>query len=137
MLSAWFRRLLGPRTLGRRGEAAARRYLKRRGYRIVGGGERDFLGELDIVAVDRKTLVFVEVKTRASHDAEHPAEAVDAEKQRRLTFLALGFMRRHGLLETPARFDVLAVTWPKDRRRPTIEHFQNAFEAVGRGQMFS
>jgi putative endonuclease len=136
-MTAWLKRLSRPRTLGQRGEAAARKFLKRKRYKLVGGGQRDYLGELDIVAVDRRTLVFVEVKTRASHDAELPAEAVDAEKQRRLTRLALGFMRRHGLLETPARFDVIAVTWPAGARRPTIEHIPNAFEAVGRGQMFS
>jgi putative endonuclease len=77
------------------------------------------------------------VKTRTSHDAGHPAEAVGPEKQQRLTRLALAYLKRHDLLENPARFDVLAITWPEKARQPTIEHFKNAFEAVGRGQMFS
>ena len=47
------------------------------------------------------------------------------------------FLKRHGLLEHPARFDVIAVTWPPARRRPTIEHFQNAFEAVGKWEFYS
>lgn len=126
-----------PKSLGQRGEAVARKYLKRRGYKLVGGGERDFLGELDIVAIDGRTIVFVEVKTRATHDAGHPAEAVDAEKQRRLTRLALSYLRRHGLLGHASRFDVIAITWATENSRPTIEHFQNAFEAVGRDSMFS
>ena len=92
---------------------------------------------MDIVAVDGRTIVFVEVKTRASHDAGHPAEAVDDVKQQKLTRLALAYLKRHDLLEYPARFDVLAVTWPKDAKKPQIEHYQNAFEATGRGQMFS
>lgn len=124
-------------SLGRRGESAARKYLKRRGYLVVGGGERDFLGELDIVAVDGRTVVFVEVKTRATHDAGHPAEAVNQEKQRRLTRLALSYLRRHGLLENAARFDVIAITWPTKTKRPTLEHIENAFSAVGRDSLFS
>ena len=130
------RALLAPQPLGLRGEDAAARYLKRLGYIIVARGHRDQIGELDLVAVDGRTLVFIEVKTRATHDAGHPADAVDEAKQQRLTRLALSYMRRHDLLECPARFDVVAVTWP-DRGRPTIEHFKSAFEATGFPGMFS
>jgi putative endonuclease len=124
-------------SLGQRGERAAERYLKRRGYKIVARRERGRFGELDLVAVEQRTVVFIEVKTRTSHEAGHPAEAVGPEKQKRLTRLALAYLKRHDLLEYPARFDVLAITWPQGTRDPVIEHFQNAFEAVGRGQMFS
>lgn len=134
---ARIRASIAPKTLGQRGEAVARKHLRRLGYKLVGGGERDFLGELDIVAVDGRTIVFVEVKTRATHDAGHPAEAVDQEKQRRLTRLALSYLRRHGLLEYSARFDVIAITWPAEVKRPTLEHFPNAFSAVGRDSLFS
>jgi putative endonuclease len=125
------------RSLGRRGERAAERYLRRLGYKIVARSARGRMGELDLVAVDRRTVVFVEVKTRRSHEAGHPADAVGPNKQRRLTRLALAYLKRHDLLEHASRFDVVAITWPKDARKPTIEHIQNAFEAVGRGQMFS
>lgn len=125
------------RSLGERGERAAARHLRHLGYKIVGRHQRDHFGELDLIAVDGRTIVFVEVKTRTSHDAGHPAEAVGPEKQQRLTRLALAYLKRHDLLENPARFDVLAITWPEKARQPTIEHFKNAFEAVGRGQMFS
>ena len=124
-------------SLGRRGERAAARYLRRKGYRIVARSERGSIGEIDLVAVDGRVIVFVEVKTRRSHDKGHPAEAVGPEKQQRLTRLALTYLKRHELLEYPARFDVVALTWPEGQRRPTIEHFVNAFEAVGRGQMYS
>jgi putative endonuclease len=125
------------RSLGQRGERAAERYLRRLRYKIVARRERGRLGEIDLVAVDGRTVVFVEVKTRRSHHSGHPAEAVGPQKQQRLTRLALAYLKRHELLECASRFDVLAITWPAEARRPTIEHIKNAFEAVGRGQMFS
>lgn len=131
---AWF--WPRPRTLGQRGEAVAARFLKKKGYILVARSDRMRLGEIDLVAVDGRTVVFVEVKTRRSHDSGHPAEAVDEDKQRRLTRLALTYLKRHGLLEYPARFDVVAVTWADDRREPAIEHIPNAFEAVGQWQLF-
>jgi putative endonuclease len=129
----WWR----PRSLGQRGEDAACRYLKRRGYKVVARGDRGGIGELDIVAVDGRTVVFVEVKTRRSHETGHPAEAVDQHKQQRLTRAALSFLKRHDLLECSSRFDVIAVTWPPSQKQPDIEHLENAFEATGTRQMFS
>ena len=84
--------LLAPKPLGRRGEDAAARYLKRLGYTIVARGHRDNIGEVDLIAVDGRTVVFIEVKTRTTHDAGHPADAVDEAKQQRLTRLALSYM---------------------------------------------
>ena len=124
------------KSLGQRGEAAAARFLRKKGYILVARSDRMRLGEIDLVAVDGRTVVFVEVKTRRSHEAGHPADAVDEDKQRRLTRLALTYLKRHNLLEYPARFDVVAVTWADDRRAPVIEHYQNAFEAVGQWQLF-
>jgi putative endonuclease len=135
-ISHW-RRYFPPKSLGRRGEEAAARFLKRRGYKILARSSRLATGELDLVALDGRTIVFVEVKTRTSADVGHPAEAVDAVKQRKLTRLAVTFLKRHQLLEFPARFDVVAITWPDGRGRPTIEHFKNAFDAVGQGELFS
>jgi putative endonuclease len=77
------------------------------------------------------------VKTRQSSSAGRPSEAVDQLKQRRLTRSALAYLKAHGLLKHAARFDVVAVTWPKNTRRPTIEHYKNAFEPAGRGQLYS
>jgi len=119
------------RSLDLAGERAAARFLRRRGYRIVAQRDRSALGEIDLVAIDGKTVVFVEVKTREGQEAGHPSEAVDNAKRRRLARLGLAYLKRHHLLGYPARFDVVAVTWPHGRRRPTIEHFQNAFDASG------
>ena len=137
IVSRWIERFFPKRTLGQRGEAAAAGYLRRRGYKILARGSRIGPGELDLVMLDRKTIVFVEVKTRQSHDAGHPAEAVDEHKQRQLTKLAVTFLKRHHLLERPARFDVVAITWPAGKWFPTIEHIKNAFEAVGKWEFYS
>jgi putative endonuclease len=136
-LVGWWRRLFPARPLGQRGEAAAARYLRRRRYRILSHGDRSTLGEIDLVAEDHGTVVFIEVKTRATDDDGQPSEAVDAAKQRRLTRLALAFLKHHGLLENSARFDVIAITWPPGGWRPRIEHIKNAFESAGWQGFFS
>lgn len=123
--------------LGRWGERAAARFLRRKGYKIVARSSRCRLGEVDLVAVDGRTVVFVEVKTRRSLDEDSPAVAVDFAKQQRLTRAAFTFLKARGLLEHASRFDVVAIIRPKVARRPTIEHIINAFEPTGRGQMFS
>ena len=133
----WAGLLRQPLSLGQRGEKAAARYLRRQGYRVLARNIRSKLGELDLVVLDGQTIVFVEVKTRANHEAGLPAEAIDSDKQRRLTRLALHYLQRHRLLEQSARFDVVAVTWPQSSRRPNIKHYMNAFPAFGQGQMFS
>ena len=126
-----------PKSLGKRGEDAAANFLKRQGFRILARGVDSRLGELDIIAVDGRTVVFVEVKTRTTHEAGSPAEAIDQFKQRRMTQAALGYLKTNRLLEYSARFDVVAITWPANARHPRIEHFKNAFAPVGAGQFFS
>jgi putative endonuclease len=132
----FWRLYLRPRTLGERGELAAKKYLKRLGYIILAHSSRGPFGELDLIAVDGKTVVFVEVKTRTSHDTGHPADAVDPQKQRRLTRLAMAYLKRHNLLDSPARFDIVAITWPDVRKPPVIEHFKNAFEPTEKNSFF-
>ncbi|PHS12530.1 MAG: YraN family protein [Blastopirellula sp.] len=126
-----------PKTLGQRGEDAAARFLKRLGYTILVRSDRSILGELDIVAVDGETIVFVEVKTRVSDSAGLPAEAVDDAKQQKLTRLALAYLKRNDLLEYSARFDVIGILWPDSSKKPEITHYINAFEATGQFQMHS
>jgi putative endonuclease len=121
------------RWLGSRGERLAASYLRRRGLRILARNFSTPRGEIDLIARDRDTLVFVEVKTRRQGT---PAEAVDLEKQRRLTLAALSFLKLHRLLNrnVPCRFDVVAIVWPSaddPSSRPQIEHFPSAFDATG------
>ncbi|HEX3598960.1 MAG TPA: YraN family protein [Lacipirellulaceae bacterium] len=137
-LRAWIAARISLRkSLGLRGEDAASRYLKRQGFRIIERGYDSPLGEIDIIAIDERTVVFVEVKTRTSGDAGHPTEAIDATKQRRMTQAALAYLKSKRLLQNAARFDVVAINWPTDQRQPTIEHYQNAFAPTGSGQFFS
>jgi putative endonuclease len=122
--------------LGAAGERFAAEFLKRLGYQIIATGHRQRLGEIDIVAVDRDCVVFVEVKTWRSSRQVDPSVAVDLAKQGKLTRTALAYLKRHRLLEQPARFDVVTVVWRSDGEEPVIRHFKHAFEAVGVGQMF-
>jgi putative endonuclease len=136
-LRTWLAKRFRKKTLGERGEDAAARYLQRQAYRLLARGLDSRLGELDIVAVDGRTIVFVEVKTRRSGQAGHPAEAIDPRKERRMTQAGLAYLKAQRLLDYPARFDVVAITWPSDDREPSIEHYKNAFSPVGAGQFFS
>jgi putative endonuclease len=126
-------RALMNRLLGERGERLAARHLKRQGMRILLRRYRSEQGEIDLIARDGDTLVFVEVKARRKGS---PVETVTLEKQRRLTNVSFQFLRKYQLLEVRSRYDVVAIVWPDDRTPPRVEHFRNAFEPVGRGQMF-
>lgn len=136
-LRAWFASRFPAKPLGERGERAAVQFLKRKGYHILGRHLDLRPGELDIVAVDGRTVVFVEVKTRSSTTAGSPAEAIDEHKERRMTQAALTYLKAHGLLHHAARFDVVSIKWPHDARQPTIDHYENAFSPAGVGQFFS
>ena len=123
-------------TLGYRGERAAARYLRKKGFRIIQRRLRTPLAEIDIIAVDNRTVVFVEVKTRRSAAQGRPAQSIRASQRARLTRAALAFLKSHGLLEAAGRFDVVEVLWPQGQRRPVIHHFPNAFQAVGHRQWY-
>lgn len=133
-IRTWLAPCRAAEPLGVRGEKAAAKYLRRRGMKIVARNYRARCGELDLVAIDARTIVFVEVKTRRSALTDHPAEAVTRNQQRRISRTAMAFIKRHKLDDYPARFDIVAVTWPESSRRPKIEHFAAAFpyrEPVG------
>ena len=114
--------------LGDRGENMAARYLRNNGYKILERNFRCDLGEIDIVARQGRTLVFVEVKTRA-YDDPTPEEQVNLTKQHQNTKAAKVYLTRFGTPQPPARFDVIAIVWPQGRE-PIIRHTENAFEAT-------
>src|SRR6266568_3726614 len=113
---------------GVRGEKLACRYLKRSGYKILLRNFRGRTGgEIDVVCRDNDTLVFVEVKTRGGEDFGRPIEAVNRQKQLRVSKGGLAWLR---LLDNPDldfRFDVVEVLLP-DEGDPRLELIQNAFE---------
>ncbi|HVW85415.1 MAG TPA: YraN family protein [Bryobacteraceae bacterium] len=109
--------------VGRRGEDIAHRYLRRSGYIVVARNWRPPQGggELDLVAWQRETLVFVEVKSRVSGEWNAPERDVDEEKIRTLRRAARDYMRRAGVDPDKARFDVLAITGDR------VRHLTDAF----------
>ena len=123
----WWRRWFGNRS-----ERAAAVFLRRLGYRILQHNFSCYLGEIDIIALDGRCIVFVEVRSTESADPAGPALSVDFRKQQKLTRLALYYLKAKRLTEHAARFDVLAISWPAQDAEPKIVHYANAFEAVGR-----
>ena len=111
---------------GRVGEDLAHRYLRRHGCTVVARRYRPNSGggEIDIVAWHRGTLVFVEVKARASAEFGTPDRAVDREKQRYLAHAGREYARRAGVEWKDVRFDIVSIILSK---RPEIEWLQDAF----------
>ena len=128
----WLTKMIKPApprdTLGERGENVAAKFLRNQGYTIILRNYRCDCGEVDIIARDGKTLVFVEVKTRA-YDDPTPEEQVNPNKQHQLTKAAKLYLSRYGTPQPPARFDVVAIVWPTGRE-PMIRHTTDAFGAT-------
>jgi len=112
--------------LGKEGEDLALRKLESIGYRCIERNYRCSLGELDLVARDGETLVFVEIKTRKSKSLDYAKEAVHARKQRQISKVALAYMKRNGCEEAKARFDVVVIHQKGAEKH--IELIRNAFD---------
>jgi putative endonuclease len=112
--------------LGKEGERLAEQYLKKKGYKIVERNYRCRGAELDLIVLDRRVIVFVEVKTRTGHGFGSPFEAVEFRKQQKMIQAAQYFLNERKLHQRDARFDVVGISWPGDE--PLVEHIENAFE---------
>jgi putative endonuclease len=123
----------GPTTrfLGQAGEAAAVRFLKRRGYVVLARNLRSRLGELDLLVRDGSTLVFVEVKARRGVAGDPPEAAVTARKRLRLVRIALGYLAGRRLGEQRCRFDVVGVSLDDAGRVTDVRHLRDAFDSEG------
>src|SRR5580700_4763246 len=106
--------------LGRRGERIAERYLRRNGYLILERNFRAAGAEIDLVAMDGETLVFVEVKTRLGSSAGTPQEALDYRKQNHIRRAAAIFADRNQARSRPIRFDVVAIAGAGAEQRVEI-----------------
>ncbi len=106
-----------------------------RGYEIVARNVREGRGEIDLVAIDRDTIVFVEVKFRAGEDRAAPLVAVNQKKREDVAKTAALYLTRRGLLGRPVRFDVIGITWGTDGSELRVEHVPNAFPG-GRRQFY-
>jgi putative endonuclease len=115
--------------LGARGEKAAARYLRRRGYKILLKNFRSGKAEVDLVARQKDWLVFVEVKTRETEQFGAPSEAVDRDKQRNLSKAALDYLRMLGNPRIHFRFDIVEVIIADGSKKSVdVRLIQNAFD---------
>lgn len=115
--------------VGRQGENIAVEAIERLGYRVLHRNYRNRAGELDIIAVDESTLVFIEVKTRRSNVAGTPEEAITARKRRQISRAAAMFLNSVTVSAKHTRFDVIAVEL-SDVDHPVVRHITNAFDDV-------
>ena len=112
--------------LGKKGEEIAARALKKRGYRILEKNYKTPMGEIDIIAMHKGVIVFVEVKTRRSGRFGDPKWAVDRRKQAKISMSALIYLKEMKKMGQKARFDVVAIQSQDGANR--IEIIKNAFE---------
>ena len=103
-------------------------YLQKKGYKILDRNVYIMRKEMDIVALDSRTVVFVEVKGRRSRRFGMPSEAVNGKKRQHLIRVANAYLERMNLWDRSCRFDVVCVKIDSGER-PEFEHIENAFEA--------
>lgn len=114
--------------LGREGERLALHTLQGLGYTCVARNYRCALGEVDVVARDGETLVFVEIKTRKGRGLEYAKSAVTERKKRQLSKVALSYMKANHCCDAKARFDVVAICMVRGAGEAQVEVIRNAFE---------
>lgn len=117
---------MNKRVLGNLGEEIASSFLQKRGYKILERNFKTRLGEIDIIAKDKNTLVFIEVKARTSQKFGLPFEAVNYIKQNKIKKMALTYLGKFKLNFKNMRFDVVSVTFNKENR-PEINLICGAF----------
>lgn len=113
---------------GALGEVLAARYLRDNGFSVLSANYRTRLGEVDIIAKEGDTVLFVEVKTRSPGMIALPLESVDREKQRKLVLAASSYLRKLPP-NTPTRFDVMEVYLDDENQCTHIRHLPNAFDS--------
>lgn len=117
------------RAIGAKGEELAARFLEAKGFKIVERNYRARQGEIDLVAREGKTLVFVEVKLDRTGKFGQPESWVDNKKRRQVVRTALRYLQEHNLGNVDCRFDVVAISITQQKM--TIEHIPDAFWAEG------
>jgi putative endonuclease len=112
--------------LGKKGEELALRFLKKKGYRIIEKNYICKMGEMDIIAKEKDTLAFIEVKTRTSTTFGPPQLAVNPKKQSQMSKVALNFLKEKKLEDVKARFDVVAILL--GQKGEEVELIRDAFD---------
>ena len=120
--------------LGREGEELAKKFLRSKDYRIVESNFKAPFGEIDLIAYQRKVLVFIEVKARTSYNFGMPEESISQEKKKKISKVASLYLKAKGLSEVDCRFDVVCIT-PHPipppqvgREKYTIKLIEDAFQ---------
>lgn len=113
-------------SLGNKGEELAADLLKDSGYRILYRNYKTNLGEIDIIAKDKETVCFIEVKARSSNRFGFGSEAVLKTKQKQIAKVALSFLKEKRFLNKKARFDVVSLDCSSSELRLNL--IKNAFE---------
>ncbi|HVS69983.1 MAG TPA: YraN family protein [Phycisphaerae bacterium] len=129
----WVGRKVGVREapLADRGEAAAARYLRKQGMRIVSRNRRQWRGEIDLIGIEGEFLVFVEVRTRTSEEYMRPEDSVRHWKKRALVRTVRGLARRYGMKGLRPRIDVVGVVWPAGAKAPAAVRWWKGAVRVG------
>ena len=109
---------------GKRSEIIATNYLKKKGYKILETNYKNDIGEIDIIAQDKKYIVFVEVKARMSESFGHPFEAIDEKKQQKIHAVASLYLVKNHKYGTNCRFDAISILGLEN---PEITHIVDAF----------
>lgn len=117
--------------LGGWGETIAAEYLAGKGYIILERNIRTQYGEIDLIALDKEILVFVEVKTRTSRKFGYPEEAISLKKKEHLLASAQAYLQTHQELERDWRIDVLAIERIDRNSLPEITQFENIITDTG------
>jgi len=125
-------RVMDRQEVGKLGEKTARKFLKKRGYRIREVGFRCPRGEIDIIAQRKDCLVFVEVRTKSNLDFGTPEESITRAKKEKLIALALTYTSTHHNLPALWRIDVVAIELDDKGKPRRIELIENAIEQVSR-----
>jgi len=116
--------------VGKHGEDLAQKFLCQNGYKILEKNFRSSFGEIDIIAQEKKTFCFVEVKTRHSQIFGSPSEAVSFQKQEKIIKTALFYMNKKKLDNKDMRFDVVSIFLDGKEQILNIEIIKNAFEGA-------
>ncbi len=117
---------ISPYNLGKLGEETAQDYLQRKNFKIVAKRFRLYRGEIDLIAYDKKTLVFVEVKTRCRGFLGLPEESVNPRKQNQIRKIAEAYLALNNLEDVECRFDVISLVFNKDGSC-SLSHIKDAF----------
>lgn len=111
-------------TFGKKGEIAALKYIKKKGYKVLNQNFKTAIGEIDIIAKHKDTVVFIEVKSRTDDNMGMPSQAVNYHKQKKISLVACQYLKQNNLFGTSCRFDVIEICGGE------INHIQNAFQYI-------